>query len=264
MGHLLKVDWQKAMTFQRILLVLGVVFIPTSIQFFLVRTGYSFYRPVEVHTEVVGGMIALLFPLFFIMLYANSFAVERKDNFIEYTKVRTRLRDYILAKAIVNAGLVFGTAFAMVFLSFVFLVYVEPLLGLLTYESRGLSSSTTSIGTFEVLLSYGTLTYGIVYSIWVALNAVLYATLAFMLTLLIKNTFLALSLPFLWYFILNFVAGVLGYPEFSTTSTIFPFNITEQPIWTIFVPFLFNGFVLTGLIIYLKTTYEENVYEYTS
>lgn len=262
MGHLLRVEWNKALTFHKILLILSIIFIPTSIQFLLVRTGYSFYRPVEVHTEVVGSMIALLFPLFFIILHANSFAVERKDNFIEYTKVRTRLRDYILAKAIVNASLVFLVAFAMVFLSFAFLVYVEPSLNLINYESRELNSSTTSIGTFEVFLQYGTLTYGIVYSLWVALNAVLYATVAFVLTLLIKNTFLALSLPFLWYFIMNFVAGVLGHPEFSTTSTIFPFNITAQPIWTILVPYLLNLTILIGLVIYLRNTYEENIYEY--
>lgn len=262
MGQLLKVEWKKIMTLKKMLLVLGVVFIPTSIQFLLVRTGYTFYRPVEVHTEVIGSMIALLFPLFFIILNANSFALERKDNFIEYTKVRTHLHKYLLAKAIVNAGLVFVAAFTMVFLSFLFIAYIEPSLGIINYESSGLDSYTTSIGTFEVLLKHGTLTYGIMYSIWVALNAVLYATLAFVLTLLIKNTFLALSLPFLWYFIMNFVAGVLGYPEFSTTSTIFPFNITAQPIWTILVPYLLNLSILIGLVIYLRNSYEGNIYEY--
>lgn len=262
MNHLLKVEWKKAITLQKILLCLAVIFIPTSIQFFIVKTGYTFYRPVDVHTEVVGSVIALLFPLLFIILYANSFAAEKKDNFIAYTKIRTRLSSYIAAKGIVNAGLVFVTAFAMVLLSFLFVVYIEPSLGLIVYELRSLNSSSSSVGTFEIFLQYGTLTYGVLYSTWVAINAVLYATAAYVLTLIIKNNFLALSLPFLWYFVMNFVAGILGHPEFSTTSTVFPFNITAQPIWTIFIPFAVNLLLLTVLIVYVKKTYEENIYEY--
>lgn len=262
MNHLLKVEWQKAITLQRILLGLAIIFIPTSIQFFLVKTGYMFYRPVDVHTEIVGSVIALLFPLFFIILYANSFAAERKDNFIAYTKIRTSLSSYIMAKGIVNAVLVFITAFAMVFLPFLFIVYIEPSLGIIVYESSDLNSFSSSVGTFEIFLQYGSLTYGVIYSTWVAINAVLYATVAYVLTLIIKNTFLALSLPFLWYFVMNFVAGILGHPEFSTTSTVFPFNITAQPIWTIFIPFAVHLLVLTGLIVYIKKTYEETIYEY--
>ncbi|WP_020008118.1 hypothetical protein [Salinicoccus albus] len=262
MKHLLKMEWRKAITLQKILLCLAVIFIPTSFQFFIVKTGYTFYRPVDVHAEVVGNVIALLFPLLFIVLYANSFAAERKDNFIAYTKIRARLSHYIMAKGIVNAGMVFVVAFAMVFLPFVFLVFIEPSIGLIVYESRSPGSFSSSIGTLEIFLQYGSLTYGIIFSTWIAINAVLYATAAYVLTLIIKNNFLALSLPFLWYFVMNFIASILGHPEFSTTSTVFPFNITAQPIWTILIPFSVHLLFLSILIAYVNKDYKENVYEY--
>ncbi|MEH7383718.1 ABC transporter permease [Bacillus sp. JJ1533] len=260
MKHLLSVEWKKALTLNKILLCLAIIFIPTTVQFYYVKTGYAFYRPVEVHTEIIGGVIALLFPVFFLVIYSNSYANEIKDNFITYMKSRTKLSDYLLGKGIVNAILSFIVAFAMVFVSFVFIVYIEPSLQIIHYEI----GSGTSVGTFEIFLSHGTLTYGIVYSSWVALNAALYSTVAYVLTLIIKNNFLAISLPFLWYFIMNFVAGVLAHPEFSTTSTIFPFNIEQQPIWTIFVPFTAHLIILFSLIFYVKGRFQEKVYEHAS
>ncbi|WP_033541252.1 ABC transporter permease [Planococcus sp. CAU13] len=260
MKHLIKTEWQKAMTLQRLLLALAVVFLIPTIQFLAVRTGYVFYRPIEVHTEAIGSVIALLFPLFFIILYANSYAVEQKENFITYTKTRVRLSHYLTAKGIVNAAVVFGTAFLMIFLPFVFIVYIEPAIGLVSYYTQ--IQGVVSVGTFEPFLRYGTLVYAIIYSLWVAVNAVLYATAAYVLTLLIKNSFLALSLPFLWYFVIDFAIAVLGYPQFSMTSTVFPFNIIQQPLWTVLVPFSVNLLLLSALVIYTKTRFEKAVYEY--
>lgn len=260
MKHLLAVEWKKALTLNRILLCLVIIFIPTTVQFFYVKTGYTFYRPVEVHTEVVGSLIALLFPIFFIILYSNNYADEKKDNFITYMKSRTRLSDYLLAKGIINAVLSFIVAFAMVFVSFVIIVYIEPLFNIIVYETEDIIDSV-SVGTFEIFLSYGTLTYGLVYSFWVAINAVLYSTAAYVLTLMIKNNFLAISLPFLWYFVVDFAIAILGFPQFSMTSTVFPFNIGVQPIWTIFVPFTVNVVILVSLILYINANFQEKVYE---
>lgn len=260
MKHLIHVEWQKALTIKRLLLCLSVIFILPTVQFLSVRTGYEFYRPVDVHTRAIGSIIALLFPIFFIILYANSYATEQKENFITYTKTRIKLSSYIVAKAIVNATIVFITAFAMIFLPFIFIVYLEPSIGLVNYFSK--VQGSPSVGTFETFLQYGTIAYAVIYSFWVAVNAVLYATAAYVLTLIIKNSFLALSLPFLWYFVIDFAIAILGYPQFSMTSTVFPFNIITQPIWTIFVPFTVNLLLLSILIIYTKSRFEKLVYDY--
>ncbi|QVY61088.1 ABC transporter permease [Cytobacillus gottheilii] len=258
MKHLVAVEWKRALTFNRVLLCLAIILIPAAVQFLNVKTGYMFYRAVDVHTEVIGGVVALLFPLFFIILYAGSYASEVKDQFITYIKPRIKLADYLLAKGIVNGVLSFIVAFAMVFISFVFIVYVEPSLGMIVYEN----GSDGSVGTFEIFLEYGTLSYGLIYSFWVGINAALYSSAAYVLTLLMKNHFVAISLPFLWYFVMNFVTAILAHPEFSPVSTVFPFNIIQQPLWTIFVPFTIHLMILSILIYYVRNHFQEKVYEY--
>ncbi|KPC97191.1 hypothetical protein LR69_04596 [Geobacillus sp. BCO2] len=104
--------------------------------------------------------------------------------------------------------------------------------------------------TFSQFLRYGEFVYGLVYSVWVAINGVLYSTIAFMLLLNISNPFIALSLPFLFYHIFNFVTALFDIPMFSPLSTIFPFNIEQQPLWTVLVPFLFLLVVSVTLFVF--------------
>jgi hypothetical protein len=260
MLHLIMVEGKKALTLNKLLLCLAIILLPTTFQFMYVSTGFMFYRPVEVHSEVVGGVIALLFPILFIVLYSNSYANDIRDHFITYVKPRANLSNYLFSKGIFNALLTFLAAFSMVFVSFLFIVFIEPSFQIIHYEN----GTGTSVGTFEIFLSHGTLTYGLIYSFWVGVNAALYSTLALVLTLIVRNSFLAMSLPFLWYFIMNFVAAILGHPEFSTVSTVFPFNIIQQPIWTIFIPFSIHLFILFLLISYVKIHFQERVIEHVS
>jgi hypothetical protein len=258
MKNHLKTEFEKAFSKNKTLWYLVIIFIPTTIQFLFISSGFIFYRGVEVHTGTIGGVISLLFPIFFIILYSNSFLIELKNGSLNYLKCKTEWSNYFIAKGVVNCIVTFMVAFAMIFISFVFIIYIEPSLNIIQYDSYG-SGYFRSIGTFEILLSYGILFYGFVYSFWVAINAVLYSTLAYVLTLVIKRSVLAISLPFVWYFLINIVAGVLGYESFSTISTIFPFNIEEQPLWTVLVPFSFNLFILSLLILHAKSTFKENL-----
>src|SRR5699024_11775343 len=57
--------------------------------------------------------------------------------------------------------------------------------------------------------------YGVLYSLWVAINGALYTTVAYLLSISIKNRFVALTIPFLWWFIMNFITGILGIEAFS-------------------------------------------------
>src|SRR5699024_5721381 len=80
--------------------------------------------------------------------------------------------------------------------------------------------------------------YGVLYSLWVAINGALYTTVAYLLSISIKNRFVALTIPFLWWFIMNFITGILGIEAFSPVYSVFPFLITPQPFWVLCIPFL--------------------------
>ncbi len=142
---------------------------------------------------------------------------------------------YILSKGIINAFLTGFIVFLMVFLSFI-------LASSINYSS---SEMFYYEFTFSQLLSAGDYIYVLIYSLWVSINAVVYSTITYLLLHLIRSSFIALLLPFLFYHIFNFISGVLGVPEFSPISTIFPFNIVQQPLWTVLVPF---SFLLISLI----------------
>lgn len=153
---------------------------------------------------------------------------------------------------IVNAIYAFVFSFLLVIIPFIFVFYIEPLLNIIHYEPIG--GNTISSSTFDQYLEFGNFTYIGIYGLWVAINGVIYSTLALLLTLCITNPFLALSLPFVWYQVMNFVTAVFGLSYFSPVSTIFPFNIVQQDIWTVFVPFgalcLFIGIIVIYLIKY--------------
>ena len=137
----------------------------------------------------------------------------------------------------------------LIFLPFLFIVYFEQKLGIIHYSPSNEHMRIPAV-TFSQFLSHGALTYGFIYSSWVAVNGIVYSTIAFFLLLNVSNPFIALSIPFLFYHILNFVTGLFHVAIFSPLSTIFPFNIEQQPLWTVLVPFSFLLIVLAIVFVF--------------
>lgn len=256
LSNQLVVELKRACTVKNLLFWIAIiVFLPT-IRFYTIRNGYQFYKPIEVFQETVSTIIPFLFPAIAISIYLPSFLQEKKNNFISYTRTRIPLSTYLLSKGLINACLTGLVIFLLIFIPFVFVVYLEPNIGIIHYTPIDKNAIVPDY-TFSQLLSHGDLIYGLVYSLWVSINAVVYATIAFMLLLTSNNPFVALSIPFLFYHILNFLTGVLGVAMFSPLSTIFPFNIVEQPLWTVLVPFLLLLIILIGLLIFVKRNQKE-------
>ena len=232
---------------KNIFIWLVIIILLPLISFYTVMEGYSFFKPIEVFHQIVGRIIPLFFPIIVIILFLTNFTQEQKNNFITYTRPRIPLNIYILSKGLMNAFLTGAIIFLTIFLSFVFSVYIEP--HYLKFIDFSYEGNTYSV-TFYQFLPYGDFTYGIAYSLWVSINAILYSTISFLLLLLLRRSFVALSAPFLFYHIFNFVAGVFGVAKFSPVSTIFPFNIQLQPLWTVLVPFTF--LLIISLFLYSK------------
>ena len=252
MKHLISIEFKKAFSLKFLIVSLILIFLPLIVVLPIINGSYSFFRPIEVHSELISSSaIALLFPILLIPLNAGSYANEKKDNFLLYVKPRTMLSNYVLAKGLVNAMVTFVVAFLMIFIPFMFVQYIDPALNIIKYTTE--FYQPTSVGTFEVLAEKSILFYGIGYSLWVAINGALYATIAYLLSICVKNKFVALSIPFLWWVVMNFVTAILGIPRFSPVFTVFPFAITAQPIWTIFIPFTILVLVIIGLIAFIKT-----------
>lgn len=239
------------------LLVLTIVIIPT-ISVFLVIDGYYYQQPLDLFQKVISLIIPLLFPALVVAIYLPLFLQEQKNNFITYTRIRIPLETYIISKGIINALITGLSVFLMVFLTFIFTVYIEPNIGFVDYSSNTIiTKHIQSDVTFTQLLIYGQFTYGFFYSLWVTLNAILYTSISYVLLLILKSKFIALAIPFLFYHIFNFILGLLGFERFSPISTIFPFNLQKQPIWTAFVPFTVLVIILLILIFIANTDREK-------
>lgn len=251
--HLISIELKKAQNKRFIFISLALIFLPLIIILPIINGSWAFNRAIDVHAQLLSSSpIPLLFPILLVPLYAGSYAKEKKDKYLQYVRPRTVISEYVLAKGFVNAIVTFVVVFLMIFIPFLFMQYIDPMVGYIHYETEALSN--VSIGTFEVIAQKSVLLYGIVYSIWVGINGALYMTIAYLLTICLKNKFVALSMSFVCWFITSFVTAVLGIERFSPVFTVFPFSITAQPIWTIFVPFIMLILIMATLIVYIKKT----------
>lgn len=248
----MSIEFKKALSIKFLIVSLILIILPLIVVLPIINGTYTFFEPIEVHAQLISSSaIALLFPIFLIPLNAGSYANEKKNNFLLYVKPRTMLSNYVIAKGLVNAIVTFAVAFLMIFIPFVFIQYIDPALNIIQYTTD--FYQPPSAGTFGFLAETSILLYGIGYSLWVAINGALYTTIAYLLSICLKNKFVALSIPLLWWIIMNFVTAILRIEMFSPVYTVFPFTITAQPIWTIFVPFTILLLVIIGLTAFIKT-----------
>ncbi|MDI3311471.1 MAG: hypothetical protein QJR05_08620 [Thermoanaerobacterium sp.] len=251
MKHLISIELKKALNLRFFLFSLALILLPLITILPIINGSYVFHRTIDVHEQLLSSSpIPLLFPLLLIPLYAGSYANEKKDNYLQYVMPRTKISDYVVAKGISNALITFIVAYLMIYIPFLFIQYIDPMINYIYYETAFMNP--VSIGTFEVIAQESVHLYGVVYSLWVAINGVLYVTIAYLLSICLNNTFVALSIPFLWWFIIHFVTSVLGLEKFSPLYTVFPFAIAAQQFWTIFIPFIVLILFIVSLIFYIK------------
>ncbi|GCD84380.1 ABC transporter permease [Parageobacillus thermoglucosidasius] len=256
LSHQVKVELMRAVTWRQCVIWAALILVLPTIQFLLIKENYVYYRQLDLFLRLNSNFVPLLFPIIMVLVYAIYFVGEQKNLFIPYVRIRIPLATYLFSKLIVNAILSFLIAFLMVFVPFIFSMYIEPGLGIVhLYPADGNPIPYT---TFEQLLFLGTLPYGIIYSLWVGLNGMMYATMGLLLVMILEKPFVALSIPFMYYLLGNFITQILGYEQFSPTYTIFPFSISQQPLWTVFVPFTILCIVIIILGFYLK----ENLYKH--
>jgi len=245
----LLVEFKKAFTFKNLITWMGIILLLPLVKFFVIKGTYQFFKPIEVFQETITTYIPLLFPALVIMVYLPLFWQEKRNDFITYTRTRVPFHIYLISKALTNAYLTASVIFLLIFVPFIFSIYIEPHIGIIDYTTMD-NHTVIPEFTFSQLLPYGNIVYALIYSLWVALNAALYTTIAFMLLLVINNSFVAFSAPFLFYHIFNFITGIFGIPQYSPLSTIFPFNIVKQPLWTVGIPFLFLVMILVIIFVF--------------
>lgn len=214
-------------------------------------------------TFTLEGGLPLTFPILTILIFVASFSGEVKDRFLTYTRMRRPIMKTIYLKLSANILLTFFLYSALIFICFLFAYYIEPHLGIVKFDpSYGLTKEEIAVSnitrhTFTQLLNHGVFTYATLYSCWLGANAALYSSIGFYFVLLIRNRFLALTLPFVIYLVGSFTLLSLGIEDFRPNNALFPFDRVQAPIWTAFVPFFALLVILACLSIYVHKNHKD-------
>ncbi|WDM23111.1 hypothetical protein [Paenibacillus polymyxa] len=241
-------------------IILSFLFIVALIGFGMVRSqSYSLRDKLDLFALVLSGTPDITFPLLAVLVYVAAFSEEVQNRFLVYTRMRRSLKETLHIKLIANIILSFSFFFSLIFITYIFVYYIDPYIVKTVFEpsSYGLTRDTIdadaySRHTFTQLLQYGSFVYGTVYALWVGLNGALYAAIAFYLVLIIHNRFLALSLPYITYIVASFTLNALNLRDFRPTHTIFPFGYVQSPLWTVCIPFVILLVILAVLAVYVR------------
>lgn len=241
-------------------LFLWLLTITVIISFAVYRSyNYQLRDWLDYFTFTIDGVLPITFPIIAVLVFVASFSEEVKNRFLTYTRTRRPIMETVYIKLTANLILTCLFFFMLILIAFLFAYYIEPALGIAKYAPEGYGLTTDTVvadtytrHTFTQLLRYGTFTYGILYSLWVGINAALYSAVSFFLVLLLKNRFMALTLPYIFYLIMSFTLSALGIENYRPNFVIFPFDRVQNPIWTAFVPFVIITIVLMLIVIYIQ------------
>ncbi|MDQ0157378.1 hypothetical protein [Robertmurraya andreesenii] len=246
--------------FSTILIWLVVICLPI-IYYLVARKNYEFRDSLDVFSFMME-VVALFFPIVATLIYLPSFSEELKNRFLVYTRIRIPLKKLLFMKFLTNFILSFSFFFIFILFLFILSFHIFPSLGLahLQPEAYLLNEMTVKTDaytryTFTQLLEYGAFTYGLIYSFWVGLNAAIYASIGFLLLVLVPNKFIAMTFPTLIYLIGSYLLSVGNLRIFRFIDSIFPYSYIQQPIWTAIVPFI----VLSCLSLFLFLHIRKNI-----
>ncbi|SDT05428.1 hypothetical protein SAMN05444162_2957 [Paenibacillaceae bacterium GAS479] len=220
------------------------LFLASVVAFSVWRAGdYVFRDSLDFYFFILENLISMIFPFIITFIYLSLFSGEIKNRFHVYTRTRVPIETYLKSKFISNALLTFITVFLFMFSCFVIAYYILPALGLIqmNFYDYGLNETTITEDqftryTFTQILRYGEITYGLLYSLWVGINAVCYTSIGFMFLLFIRNQFVALSIPVLIYYCGSFILGALFSLPYQFIFSVFPFGYKQISMTILLVP----------------------------
>jgi succinate dehydrogenase hydrophobic anchor subunit len=188
----------------------------------------TIYKAYTCYTELDAWEIGVewtdfLFPLFVVIPICWCMYSERKDNFLLYTATRVSKSRYLAAKWIVSAISAFTILFVPYFLSAIFAMYVKPSIPEREYfnEMRHVFYDTY-VNT--------PLLYALLLSLWKGIIGVLVMSLGFVLSLYVRNIFVILTAPFIYFILENFTFSILGKPEYRLATAFVPTSISNSGI----------------------------------
>ena len=180
----------------------------------LIASNTSINRPIEIWLYS-QDFFTVVYPFLCTIPFCWELLAERKGGFLRQVVSRISLNKYLTYRYLGGLMLVNLLFFLLSLGSALIAENVIPL----THPSP--YSSDLQIELFGDLLVNAPITYALFLSLWRILHISLYFSLGFVLSLFCKNSFIALTGPFIYSIIENYIMSILGIPQYSMTTSFY-------------------------------------------
>lgn len=190
--------------------------------------GYSYQYKIEIWGEAYT-LILFLFPMFCTMPVTWLLFHEKKHNFISYSIIRLNSNKYYFSKLIVHCLYGFLITFFMSMLILLLCLYMVP----------SINGLVNPIDVFQLdTFINHPLFYGLILSLWRSVLSIPFVLLGFIVSLLFRNMFIVLILPFGYYILENVILSILGMPYYRMITSIGVVSggyTADLKLWYLFV-----------------------------
>lgn len=208
---------------------------------------YALVDKYDHFTLSLSNLLPLAFPLVTTLLYGLYFSAELTAGGWLYRQLRIGRRRYISRHFFRAGALGFMAAVLMVLCVGVVTLWITPSNNLIQYfpSSGGLPPAQRF--TFSQLLEISDVVFLIFYSLWVGFHAALYGICSVIAQIHIGNRLVALALPAIVEFLVDYVLAVLGLENWGMIPAAFPFNLRQGSIFEPVVSTVVFTLVVVGL-----------------
>lgn len=164
----------------------------------------------------------VLYPLIITLPFCWLLYYEKNNSFLKNVFNRIKLKKYLKIKFFTTTCLASISMFTISFIGFIWAYLVAPTNGTADFEPI---MTNVFLGTYQI---ENQTIYAFLLSCWRAVLAAQYAAFGFVLTMTVKNIFLALSGAFVYSILENFITAILQIPELSICTSFYPNRLRKE------------------------------------
>lgn len=261
MRKLILLEWQKVKW-----PVMGTLIVGTALSMILSSTLYKNYAlEYDIEAWELGNeYITLIFPLLAVMPTGWLMYYERKNNFLVYTLPRTSKKKYLLSKWIMITGSAGISMFIIMFMGVLTALYLKPeIIPVLSWidPSTGEPGSDVEFMYFMGrMLANDPLLYGFIFSVWRGILAGIMATMAFVLSLYVRNIFIIITGPFIYMLLGHYIFGKLHMTKYSLVTSFYPNSITSMNFVSFIIGSIIEILFIIMIAIYFSKIKKVTIY----
>ncbi|MFV0429818.1 MAG: hypothetical protein ACK5KO_10400 [Arachnia sp.] len=190
------------------------------------------------HLELaLSNLVPLLFVLLATLLYGLDLMQELTAGAWLPIQVRSGgpwayLRGHLRRAALIGCGVM---ALLVVTIA-IGTLWLTPVLELIAYGPATASPSSDERFTFSQFFAWGDIAFVGIYAVWVGIHGALYGMLGVLSLINIGNRLLALALPAISQFLIEFLLASLRLERFGFGAAVFSTNMEQGPLWMPLIP----------------------------